>query len=186
MSTYIPNIIQTVPKPRIYLAGKIGKNCWRHSLVPNLRGHLWANGDIVTRSFIYVGPFFASCNHCCTHQPGSHGAAGGCLVGPVFTRQDVFDSNDKALKSADLLFVYITATDCHGTLIEIGCAYRQNTRIVIAYAPGVDVDDKELWYANKVADKVYRDVDVGSLPAILATEVQNTVAIASIRRRVKK
>ena len=57
---------------------------------------------------------------------------------------------------------------------------------MIAYAPGVDVDDKELWYANKVADKVYRDVDVGSLPAILATEVQNTVAIASIRRRVKK
>jgi hypothetical protein len=184
MSTYIPNIIQIVPKPRVYLAGKIRKNCWRHSLVPKLRGHLWADGDIVTKDFTYVGPFFVCCNHCCTHQPGLHGAAGGCFVGHYFTRQEVFDSNNKALISADLLFVYVTSADCYGTLAEIGCAYRQSTRIVIAYAPGVDAD--EFWYANEMADVVYRDVDVSSLPAILATEVQNTVAIASIRRRVKK
>jgi hypothetical protein len=77
-----------IRKPTVYLAGKIGRNDWRHELVPELRGTV--NGDcldpepvlfdptlrIDCGDFVYVGPFFVSCDHGCFHGPASHGAVG--------------------------------------------------------------------------------------------------------------
>jgi nucleoside 2-deoxyribosyltransferase len=164
-----------IAKPRIYLAGKIAINDWRHSLVPNLRGHLWADGDIETNNFIYVGPYFVSCDHGCFHGKDTHGAVGsGCFGNDhEFTKQEVFMNNTEALFSADLVFAYITATDCHGTIMEIGSAYALGIPIVIAYAPTIKTDD--FWYPNEPAVKVHEKVRECCLPKIFADDVQGMI-----------
>jgi len=72
------------PKPRrkIYLAGKVTKNCWRHKIVDGLRGKDWDDGPLPCavyidgESFDYTGPFFVSCDHGCYHGEGTHGVLG--------------------------------------------------------------------------------------------------------------
>lgn len=72
------------PKPRrkLYLAGKVAKNCWRHKIIDGLRGKDWSDGPLPCavqvdgESFDYVGPFFVSCDHGCYHGHGTH----GCLA----------------------------------------------------------------------------------------------------------
>lgn len=84
----------TVTTKRIYLAGKIKKNGWRHDLVPGLRDAYgidqwtgyWRGGrDNPTampeswpelqmpNGLLYVGPFFVSDDHGCFHSDGRHG-----------------------------------------------------------------------------------------------------------------
>ena len=63
--------------PALYLAGKIGKNDWRHPLIPGLRERTWSDGPIITPTYEYVGPFFVACSHGCAHGPNSHGVIGG-------------------------------------------------------------------------------------------------------------
>lgn len=52
----------TVPKttairpPKVYLAGKIRKNCWRYSLVSGLRAHHWDQGDLPRQPSHMLGP----------------------------------------------------------------------------------------------------------------------------------
>jgi hypothetical protein len=89
---------------RIYLAGKVRKGCWRHQVVPGLRGAWregagacpdgvvdWCNYEDALDSdgrglwpvlpgaifgeHDYVGPYFASCDHGCYHGRGQHGVA---------------------------------------------------------------------------------------------------------------
>lgn len=159
--------------PTLYLAGKIAKNDWRHQIVPDLRGHLWTDGPIHTEAFSYVGPFFVSCDHGCNHGPNSHGAAGGNEIGESeFSKQDVINNNMTALANADLLFAYITATDCHGTLVEIGWALANGIRIVIAFAPGIPSDD--FWYGAQQACATHAHVRPCCLPALLGDELQKT------------
>ena len=50
-------------KPRVYLAGTMVKNDWRHYLVPGLREHDGSDGSLELPDFTYVGPFFVSCDH---------------------------------------------------------------------------------------------------------------------------
>ncbi len=159
--------------PNLYLAGKIGKNDWRHHLVPDLRGHLWEDGPIQTDAFSYVGPFFVSCDHGCRHGPNLRGAVGN-ECGPNVTQLEVIDSNNASLDSADLVFTYITAPDCYGTLIEIGWALKAGTRVVVAFAPGIPV--QEFWYGALQSDAIHTDVRECCLAAILATELQKTKA----------
>lgn len=72
------------PKPRrkIYLGGKVEKNCWRHKIVDGLRGKDWDDGPLPCavhidgESFDYAGPFFVSCDHGCYHGPQTHGCLG--------------------------------------------------------------------------------------------------------------
>lgn len=165
----------TLTKPRIYLAGKIATNDWRHVLVPSLSGHLWADGDIETSSFIYVGPYFVSCDHGCFHGKNTHGAVGsGCLGNDhEFTKKEVFLNNTAALCSADLVFAYITAVDCPGTIMEIGSAYALGIPVVIAYAPDIDISD--FWYPNESAAKVHEKVRVCCLRKIFADDVQGMI-----------
>ncbi len=162
-------------KPRLYLAGKIGKNDWRHKLVPGLNGHDWADGSIITPDFEYVGPFFRACRHGCFHGPNTHGAfnGDGCTnSGDVpYSPQDIVNNNNAAMDSADLIFVYITTLDCFGTLVEIGRAtgHISPPRIVIAFAPEMPVED--FWYAGLQADKTYTSVRECCLRELIATEL---------------
>ena len=44
-----------MPKPKIYLAGKIGKNDWRHFLVPGLRNCEWKDCPLMPSTFNMSG-----------------------------------------------------------------------------------------------------------------------------------
>lgn len=155
----------------LYLAGKIGKNDWRHNLVPRLRNQTWNDGPIETGSFYYVGPFFISCNHGCGHSPGEHGMAQGC-TDLIYTREEVINLNMTALAKAELVFAYITAPDCHGTIMEIGWAIANGKRVVMAFAPGVAADD--FWFSSMQCASVHRNIRPCCIADILAREVEHT------------
>src|SRR5690606_15415911 len=64
---------------KVYLAGKVSNNDWRHGIVGwELRN---ADGNGNWRDFripfgnglIYTGPFFVACDHGCSHVRGEHG-----------------------------------------------------------------------------------------------------------------
>jgi hypothetical protein len=160
--------------PKLYLAGKIKKNDFRHSIVSDLHEHGPNEGPIENEDFIYVGPFFVSCDHGCYHQERSHGVINddGCVGDPAGTRRQVIKRNNTALDSADLVFAYIDATDCHGTLIELGrtTANAGNKKLVIAFAPSVGFDD--FWYSAMQADSVHYEVKPSDLRELVLKELR--------------
>lgn len=165
--------VPPVITPTLYLAGKIGKNDWRHGLVPQLRQHTWGDGPITTETFIYVGPFFVNCDHGCGHAPGAHGMAQGCIdLG--YTREDVIRLNMAALMKADLIFAFINAPDCHGTIMEIGWAIASGKRVVMAFAPGITADD--FWFSSMQCVSVHHNARPCCLADILGREVAQTAA----------
>lgn len=159
--------------PTLYLAGKISKNDWRHTLIPGLREHSWSDDPIHTSHFSYVGPFFASCDHGCGHNPGSHGAVQECTE-PHYTRRDVVDLNMAALVKANLVFAYINAPDCYGTVMEIGWAIANGKRVVMAFAP--DLNDDDFWFLSMQVAVVHRQVNPCDLADLLADEIRQTTA----------
>ena len=159
--------------PSLYLAGKIGKNDWRHNLVPNLRDRKWKDGPIETDSFLYVGPFFVSCDHGCGHSPGGHGLVQECIE-PYYTHDDVIRLNMVAIEEADIVFAYITAPDCHGTIFEIGVAAAKGKRVVMAFAPDIDAND--FWFISMQCAAVHHYIRPCCLAEILKDEIQKTIS----------
>lgn len=164
-------------KIKLYLAGKIGKNDFRHDIVTGLRQHEWDYGPIETPDFIYMGPFFKSCDHGCYHSQNGHGLMNpeGCIGNEEnpYSQDDVIASNNAAMDAADLILAYITSADCYGTLVEIGRAtVMPQKRVVIAFAPGIPAED--FWYAAKQADKVYFGVCDYCLPGLISREIKTT------------
>ena len=155
--------------PNLYLAGKIGKNDWRHELVPGLRDQAWNDGPIKTNSFLYIGPYFVSCDHGCSHTPGGHGMVQECIE-PHYTRGDVIRLNMDAIAEADLVVAYITAPDCHGTIFEIGVATAKCKRVVMALAP--DIDENDFWFSSMQCAKVYLNIRPCCLAKIIADEIK--------------
>lgn len=139
-----------------YFAGKINKNCWRHSLVPGLRGSLcmrdniedWPILRIGGRMSGYIGPYFASCDHGCAHGSGEHGMSASSLVDcvevPKSLHHDMPDDWQnrvqhlclKAIDDSEKVFIWIDSLDCYGTLVEAGYAYARGKDIRV----GVDVN----------------------------------------------
>ena len=157
-------------RPNLYLAGKISKNDWRHGLIPGLRGHVWSDGPIVTPEFSYVGPFFVSCDHGCNHAPNSHGAAAGFEYDEsTYDQSTVVKNNMQVLATADLVFAYITAPDCYGTLGEIGWALGRRKRVVMAFSPDVKPDD--FWFWGTQAHAMHVTVRECCLEGLLREEL---------------
>jgi hypothetical protein len=162
------------PKPRVYLAGKIQANCWRHDLVPGLRGHDWAMGDIDTDDFSYVGPFFVSCDHRCYHVANSHGAGDGCSPSFDLAKKQVALKCRSALARADLLFCFINTLDCYGTIAEIERAATLGVRIEIAFAHGiVTPQDNDMWFVCESADKIHYNVCECKLMGLLKASLRS-------------
>ena len=109
---------------KVYLAGKISKNCWRHSLVPDLRGYLvgncidspyvadervdrlyWDELPTIFDGVSCVGPYFASCDHGCYHGDGSHGLQ---TVEGQNIRNVIARLCSLAIRQADLVFAWIS------------------------------------------------------------------------------
>jgi hypothetical protein len=142
-------------KPHVYLAGKIEKNCWRHDLVPYLRGSLWSDAPLDCGGWHYTGPFFVACDHGCTHDAGKHGTgADGCGASDGITRNAIFDANIQAVKRSDALVAYLTSHDCIGTIYEIAYAQQHRVPTILLFGPGVE--PAEFWVPSIRSERMHR------------------------------
>jgi hypothetical protein len=122
----------------LYLAGKIGKNDFRHRLVPGLRDSPW-DGPVTETPILenaiapglhYSGPWFVGCDHGCFHSPGTHGAiddgencgSGSPAAIPYEKRHLVAFAALWQIKRSNIIFAWIESADAFGTLVEIGVA----------------------------------------------------------------
>jgi len=144
---------------KIYLAGKIGRNDWRHSIVDGLGEYSvgveeWTVlKESIFATHDYVGPYFLSWGHGQTHCSDFLHAT-ECRHGAT---HEISDACFNAIKQCDLLFAYIESNDCFGTFCEIGYAIANEKQIVICYAPGVD-ENNDMWFQNCNAWNVIDDV----------------------------
>jgi hypothetical protein len=149
---------------KLYLAGKITKNGWRHKLVPGLRYHTYTDGPIVCNRFTYVGPFFVGCDHGCYHVPTGHGSINNALklCGDDFsttTREEVRSHCFAAIDDCDILLAWINAHRCYGTIAEIQYALTQGKKVVVAFAPQMaSASRNEFWFVSIAAHWVRYDV----------------------------
>lgn len=160
---------------RIYLAGKISKNCWRHSIVAGLREALpdlvsCPRGEtepipewpLLTQAVFgehhYAGPFFASCDHGCFHGEDSHGiGAQAEFPQPTEKHHSHQRANAvvvrrcmEAISKADLVFAWIDCLDCYGTITEIGHAHALGKRIWIAGPRPL----RDMWFVYQTAEQL--------------------------------
>lgn len=157
---------------RVYYAGKIGKNDWRHSLYSGLRHHTSDQVDEYTQpltisSVTYAGPYFISCDHGCYHGKNTHGVGLG-VIGTMcmwsVKESSAFEDCVTYIKKADILFAYIDSTDCYGTISEIGYAKALGKPIYIV----LDVSKlhmseiSDLWFVLHMGDKVVRTDDLST------------------------
>lgn len=131
-------------KPYLYLAGKIRRNDWRLSLVPQL-GTTLLGQPIECENFHYDGPYLMSCDHGCAHGPETHGLGyGGCiwLAPPKWLVPGLCYY---WLKRANLVFAWIDDPTCFGTLTEIGWAQALDRPVFIGFS--TYTLQREMWFA---------------------------------------
>lgn len=154
---------------KIYLAGKIGADDWRHSVVSGLKDAIYEFSDslhdikdgvirlwrVLPGSILgthdYTGPYFIACDHGCGHGENSHGLAAGkgdfsCNYTP--TQAQVRGLCYEAIANSDVLFAWITDKTVYGTLVEIGIAWQLGVKV---YISGPELFD-DLWFAYQCAD----------------------------------
>ena len=165
---------------KVYFAGDISHNDWRHDIAPGLRNagdhtHDYHDANHVAVStdeylletkrsgFYYVGPYFISCDHGCFHGRNGHAAGatleeiGGCfgdMDGSGWARRKkVLAANTARIEQADLIFAHIGKRDAYGTIAEIGFAHRAGKPIILSFSPWVKGDD-DMWFASAMSDIV--------------------------------
>jgi hypothetical protein len=145
--------------PKIYLAGKIHNQGWRHKIVSGLDLQDWDKGELIQNDFIYVGPFFVNCNHGCYSAESSHLSTTGCSPDRDLSRKETAQLCREAVQKADLVFCYIESKDCYGTISEIELAHTLGIKVVIAFAPGVaSPQNNDMWFPCDPAHKIHYDV----------------------------
>jgi len=148
--------------PRVYLAGRITKNDWRHELAPQIDDIIHPSEWTLIKELpmrdgnIYVGPFFMGCDHGCTHGTNKHGAtdAYGCGGDPPIKQNSIFCKAIAGIKACDVFFVYAGPDfgAAYGTLVEIGIARTLGKRIVIACHSGMP---KDQWFGLECATETF-------------------------------
>lgn len=159
---------------RVYLAGKIYKNDWRHSLFPGLRGaagdNTWPESHDLTRypwgfnipaavdGWEYVGPFFISCDHGCYHLMNEHGLGVGqvnCQMEQKVTRKQVVTLCQSQIATADAVFCWLENLTAYGTLAELGYASALGKPICLAYPDSAEIRLWEnTWFVKQLAGRV--------------------------------
>lgn len=149
---------------KVYLAGKIGKNDWRHNLVPLMRDTYYSPDYMNTEEwtevpmkcgFTYVGPYFVSCDHGCAHR-AKHAWDGGCSGAQDhgYDRYLVAGLCREAIAKCDVLFAWMNeGLTAYGTLVEIGMAHALGKRVILAQSDEYWSDD--LWFAYQHATDVF-------------------------------
>lgn len=150
---------------RIYAAGKIRKNDWRHEIVhlgesPEDLEHPemtpWPDEMPINSlpGATYLGPHFLSDDHGCYHGPNLHGvAAGGRACGAAYaglTRPEVVKRCLSAIERCTHVFAWIENTSAFGSLVEIGYA-RALGKQVHVYLLDEQPDLVDLWFAGQIA-----------------------------------
>jgi hypothetical protein len=164
--------LQEISRPllrttRIYLAGKICRNDWRHDVVGReLRA---AAGSIeewravksisICDGLEYVGPFFIGDDHGCGHGANSHGANGDCGTHNPRLHEEVLAKSLAGIRACDLFIVWAEKDfpTAYGTMTEIGMAKVLNKRIVIIHQGGIAMTDalRDLWFPLGCGEFVY-------------------------------
>lgn len=122
----------------------------------------------VTGGFDYVGPYFTSCDHGCAHHKvfppfdSKHGTDGGGLHGlqeemcvTAAQPETVVSLCLEAIRVADIVFAWIDAPDCYGTIVEIGYAAALNKVIAVSFAPDFSFRTREaMWLAEACGRRV--------------------------------
>jgi hypothetical protein len=155
---------------RIYLAGKVSKNCWRHEIIEDLRSVTGGScmqtevpewpilHDAIFGCHDYVGPFFIGCDHGCFHGDTSHGSIdvdAHCDSALERTRRDLVVRRCKnAIRSTDLFFAWITDQSCYGTIAELGYAVALRKRICIATPIQAEDYLGDIWFPFHLAGGV--------------------------------
>lgn len=149
---------------KVYLAGKIAKNDWRHQIFSDLdraefhheKGKIQT--QLITDGFHYNGPFFLSCDHGCYHGDGNHGRGvyyEGC--------GEDGDSQSTTLKkclnwiqNSDAIFVWLDAKDAYGTISEIGYANSLKKPIFLAIDKKFEKTyfAKDTWFVQSMCNQV--------------------------------
>jgi hypothetical protein len=158
----------------IYLAGKIQKGDWRSAIVDGQRldyeyvqlfGTTFMGScteqpavdewpilkNVIDGVHHYSGPYFVGCDHGCFHGNDSHGCGKeydnhGCRVG-----WDIPAHCEKAVRSADVVFAWISANDCYGTIAEIGMAKALGKHVWVAS----DRHYRDMWFIYQLADEPF-------------------------------
>lgn len=157
---------------KVYLAGKIGRHDWRHSIVPRL-DKFSGDNDTNQLSVIeggvagghdYVGPFFLSLGghgegHGWAGEGNTHGRGLGGFADFGLSHLDLITNQESKgqvfmycaiqIERADLVFAWLDETTAYGTLVEIGMARAQRKAIWVAGYPNED-----LWFAFCAATQV--------------------------------
>lgn len=129
---------------KIYLAGKIAQNDWRHDIVRDLNEldemyystspEEWSSVPIPGTDLTYVGPYFQAAGHGCAHLLGHHGTTGA--------RHKTATRCRAAIRNCDVFFAWLECETAHGTMVEIGYAYALGKKIIIARPPKVEQCDE--------------------------------------------
>jgi hypothetical protein len=151
--------------PRIYFAGKISKADWRGEILGQDRPGAVDNDaqsqclfdpmyTIARRGFLYGGPFFVSCDHGCSHGPGTHGAGYNFCTeiarNADAARVGVYNVSLQRIQLADLIFAHIDATDCFGTLHELGYAAALRKPIFLHFGSKISAKRRDdFWFVAK-------------------------------------
>jgi hypothetical protein len=141
---------------KVYLAGKIRKNDWRHTIFRDLGsdGFTRDGMPILRRDnerdgFLCCGPFFIDCDHGCFHGPGEHGIgieSGGCGSGSnelVLTRQRAIKLCRGWIDECDVVFCYLDGSNAFGTIFELGYAGAKEKPIFLAFEAVDDAHNNE-------------------------------------------
>ena len=160
---------------KVYLAGKVSKNCWRHQMVRGLRdvhpewhcgdedstarwgGHFPLLPRAVDGRHDHVGPYFVGCDHGCYHGHRTH----GLLYRPVAEASDGFTPAQReaagrrihglcldAVDRCDLLYAWVDAPDCYGTVAEMAWARQRGKQVWVAGPQTYE----ELWFTYQFAN----------------------------------
>jgi hypothetical protein len=173
LNTLLSGLVNPLAPIKVYLAGKIRKDCWRHKLVTGLREHHWSLGHLPQDHFTYVGPFFVGCDHGCYHQSNSHGNGVGCWPDRDADQQEVGRLCRESVNNADLVFCFIDSLDCYGTIAEIERANTLGKPVVIAFANGIAKEhNNEMWFVCTLAARVHYNVCECKLPVLLNAAIE--------------
>lgn len=152
---------------KVYLAGKIGKNDWRTSIVgahAGLGDHdAAAEWPVRARAVLerhdYVGPYFIACDHGCAHGRDSHGVVApqpGCFDSAP--RALVVERCLEAVQRADLVFAWVDSVTAYGTIFELGYARALGKPVVVAHPRGF-YDASDLWFARAASTTLIVDAE---------------------------
>lgn len=184
---------------KFYLAGKIDRCDWRHSIVRSLSDHdnngeknlqLKTLSGAIAGKHDYVGPFFRELGgHGEAHGPNSHGRGlGEFAVYGLDPHDDVdlsefgygFQRDTKGrafmdctiqIDRADVVFAWLDDLTAYGTLVEIGIAWAKQKEIWVA---GYPIED--LWFAFAAASRVDFVQHRDDTPGLVFTRMLDTWA----------